>query len=874
VVKGEISEMPIEESDHISVSAIGSRRRLLPVTCVLLAIHALLLFFADSIPSHELLFLFFFLTLVMLPGFIATSILFPAARFYFKLFLSILLGTVPIFVLLLIFSIPDLNIFHVSWMIPVFCIGLATYNDYGSFGGFAFPNNQALSRPAVILMITILAIVSVITLVVRDPVLYTVDSPDHMAYIRAITRSHEVFPSQFIYRDGGMLTRDIRRGLLHAMWGTINTATSRIAVLPVWPLVSWIGSIFLLLGIFCLGVQLFRSQSIGLWGVILYLLFYQRGFAGHQLFVNAYGFYFAKVYLFAFLAFVILYIRTVRREFLFMAAASSFAAIGTHVSYIMILLFIAFVLWIMEWFQHGRKSGNRHLVGRLVPLFGSIIVVNLPYLLLRYFRDYDPVNEIHTHSQGTLFFTEKLAVVNPILFFQLSGHLMVAALFAVVLLWNRSRNDRNLRSTLGLVAGVYILAFNPLFVPFIMEKITYLIVRFSAAAPNMLVVAYLIHSILRGIKGRNRTISRARMAIGSLLMLGILVPGLVLNFNSFAYGGKTRHINEKRSCLDLNDLYSFINSNLPDGGIIASDPITSYGLLAFTDQYVVCTYDQHSTPNDSSAIERIFACRNIYLPGFPCIKKIQTLEEYDADYVVINGRIPSLVRSQYWTPDREYAEATARMLSQCSEFFDLIYSEESLYLFEYTGTADTDSSEMIDSGREQPSYFLEEFTGDFERLTKSGTDGIYMRSWGTETGGISRGDTLRIFVDWVSSKRMEPGTYDIYVRFDTGFEKGPLYSFHYGKIYRKMLEKIRGETYRFRINVLPFRGIYPPDTWVPGSVMRQYIDVPIPGYIAEGLYTISVKMDNAPHYSNLSMKDLLRDDDFYDGPDLMEIIIE
>jgi len=866
--------MHIEERNHISASASETRRRLVPVTCALMAIHALLLLFADSVPSHEFLFLFFFTILVMLPGFIAAMILFPAARLYFKLFLSIILGTVPIFTLLLIFSILGLDIFHISWIVPIFCIGLAIYHDHGSFGGFELSNNQALSRSIVILMISILAIVSIITLVVRDPILYTADSPDHMAYIRAITRSHEVFPSQFIYRDGGMLTRDIRRGLLHAMWGTINAATSRTDVLPVWPFISWIGSIFLLLGIFCLGIQLFRNQSICMWGVILYLLFYQRGFASHQLFTNAYGFYFAKIYLFAFLAFAILYIRTPRRELLFMATASSFSAIGTHISYVMILLFIVFILWIVEWFQFGNKTGARTFTRAIIWLIGLIVIVNLPYLLLRYFRDYNPVNEIHTHAQGMLFFTENLAVVNPILFFLLSGHLMAIALFAVFILWKHSRSDRNLRSVLGLVAGVYILTFNPLFVPFIMEKITYLIVRFSVAAPNMLVVAYLIHGIFLGLRGRGGNISRAGMVLGSLIVLGILVPGLVFNFSNFAYGGKIRHINEEKSCLDLNDLYSIINSNIPDDSIIASDPITSYSLLAFTDQYVVCTYDQHSTPNDSSAIERIFACRDIYLPDAPCDKKIHTLENYDADYIIINGRIPAYVRSQYWTPDSKSAEATALTLLQCRELFDLIYSDESLYLFEYTGTADRDSSEMIDTAGEIPCYFLEEYTGDFERLTKSGTDGIYIRSWGKETDRISRGDTLRIHIDWVSRKRMEPGTYDIYVRFDTGFEKGPLYSYRYGKIYRKMLEKIRNETYRYRMNVLPFRGIYPPDKWIPGSVMRQYIDVPIPGYITEGVYTISIKMDNAPHYSNLRMKDLLRDDDLYDGPDLMEIIIE
>ena len=91
---------------------------------------------------------------------------------------------------------------------------------------------------------------------------------------------------------------------------------------------------------------------------------------------------------------------------------------------------------------------------------------------------------------------------------------------------------------------------------------------------------------------------------------------------------------------------------------------------------------------------------------------------------------------------------------------------------------------------------------------------------------------------------------------------------------RSFLERIRGETYRYRYDALPFEGIYPPDKWIPRQVLRDHIKVPVPGYISKGVYTISVKMDNAPHYSNLRMRDLLRDDDLYDGPDLMEIRVD
>ena len=114
----------------------------------------------------------------------------------------------------------------------------------------------------------------------------------------------------------------------------------------------------------------------------------------------------------------------------------------------------------------------------------------------------------------------------------------------------------------------------------------------------------------------------------------------------------------------------------------------------------------------------------------------------------------------------------------------------------------------------------------------------------------------------------------MYVRFDTDFEKGPLYNPRCGKIYRKIVEKTRGERYRFRIDRLPRKGIYPPDKWEPGKVIKDIFEVEIPKDIAPGTYTISIRLDIPPHVSNLRLKDFLSDQDFYDGPDLMTITIE
>jgi len=849
--------------------------RLIVTVCVLTAVHFLLVFLAGWIPGHRFLFLFFIFSLVILPGYLGARILFPRARIYYTLLISLILGTAQIFTLLLIFSVFSLDIFYISILVPVLSLFLAYYRNRGSFNGFDMPNNLPLSRALLVIMLAVTVVVSILTLGIGDAFFFMSDSQDHISYIRAITRSHEVFPGQFIYRDGGLLTRDIRRGLLHAVWGAVNLPTSRVDVHTVWPIISWTGSLFLLLAIFCLGIQLFNDQIIAITGVILYILFFQMGLAGPHLITVAYGFHFGKIYLFTFMIFALLYTRTSRKEFLMLAAVASFGAVGTHVSYVMIIPFFVFIMIVLELFR-GRGKDRKQLLTRTVPwLAGTVSVVNLPYLLIRYIRDFHPANEIHTHVHGLFFFTEDLAVLNPFLFFQADGILMAVSLVAVFLLWKRSRDNDNLRLLLALNAGFFILVFNPLWVPFIMERITYLIVRFSTAVPTMLISAYLIHNLWLKLRGRIEYPSKKAAIAGSIVITVFFLPYLITNFTDFAYGGTRRNRIERASAKTFSDLYYVLNEKVPEGSIIASDPLTSYCILAFTDQYVACTYDQHSTPNDSTALERIKAVRDIYLPGTSCGDIASILDEYDVEYVVLNGRIPERrVRSEYWKPDRENVAAAAARLSSCSESFESIYSHDSIHLFKYLGREESGAESCLIQDEELPAFIKGDFTGSYLELTESGVDGIYFSAWDKARDKVARGDKIGLTVDWVTDREKEFASYVMYVRFDTDFKKGSLYNPRYGKIYRKTIERIQGERYRFRIDKLPFEGIYPPDKWTPGKILSESFDVPIPTDITPGQYTISIRLHKSPHVSNLWLKDLLTDDDFYDGPDLMTVTIE
>ena len=444
---------------------------------------------------------------------------------------------------------------------------------------------------------------------------------------------------------------------------------------------------------------------------------------------------------------------------------------------------------------------------------------------------------------------------------------------AIFILWKKSKQDSNLRLVLSSTAALYILVFNPLWVPFLMERITYLIIRFSAAVPTMLVVACLIKALWNKIIKRKNGLSIFRTVFGCAVIFVLLTPPFISNFTRFSYIGDRRESNERKSALQLTDLYSKIDEYITPGNVIASDPVTSYCIPAFCDQFVVCTFDQHSTPNDSTALDRIMACRDIYLPTVSCEEVIRTLEKYGAGYVVVNGRIPKSVMGDYWRPDRNITRDAFMKLKSCENHFKLLYSRNHISLFKYMKS--TGGVPEISSASKKPlnENYRGEFQGDYKLLTPSEVDGIYLKTWGKDSDRVEKGDTLKLFVDWVAEREIQPGSYIIYVRFDTDFEKGPLYHESYGKVYRKTVEKIRGKRFRFLEAKLPFKGIYPPDKWIPGQIIRENINVPIPEDIVEGTYTISVKMNYESHKPNYRIQDFLSDDDMYDGPDIMTVHI-
>jgi hypothetical protein len=825
----------------------------------------ILSFLPALVPSHRLLFILFFLYLVMAPGWLLSRRIVPWAEGVLRAASALVFGTALAFVILFFIALADGDIRLVRIVVPAIVVLLSLARPLTNTGDGIVPGPVGAhgGRIAPILLAALVVIVCALILRTGDPLTYTSDSPDHIAYIRTISTTHQVFPDRFYYAESGVLTRDIRKGMIHALWGAINALTGSPDVAAIWPLISIIGSIFLVVSLYCAGLVLFGSAALGLAAAALFVLYYQGGLAGYQLVYNASGYSFGKSFYILAFAFIPGCLASPRPGALALIALSLLAATGTHIAHLAAALFVIAVFSLSS-LVASADDERRGLLKRRIPLlFAAAILPNLPYLLLRYLRDYAPNNPIHTHVQGVLYLTKNLYVMNPLTFFGAAGPLGALALVCVFVLWRRARVERTLRLLLHGIVAVYLLLFVPLWYPFLLEKMSYLLLRFEFAVPSMIVCAYLIGEIWKKLRGKNPELGRLPAVAGTAAAVVLLALPLVKTVSGFAYGEAVSSRLRAESYRNLDDLFEFVNRECPRGSVIASDPITSFGIPAFTDDFAICPFDQHSTPNDSTAVRRIGDCRKLFRPGVPMTEIRSILDTYGAEYLVINGRIPAYVQTTYWKPDRDAALALSGRIHAPTGAFEVLYEREGITLAKLAAPPERVE---IEPEAERPPGAGDSLDAEAAGLlASSGVAGIRIEAAMPDRTEAAPGDTIVVDITWVATEQCPLSSYVAYLRFETDFPKGALYRESWGKPYRKIIERVNGRRYRFRVDFQPLGGIVPPDTWPLLREMHDRVSVEIPRDVSPGAYTIFLKMADLPQYPNYVLRDILTDDDFYRG---------
>ena len=220
------------------------------------------------------------------------------------------------------------------------------------------------------------------------------------------------------------------------------------------------------------------------------------------------------------------------------------------------------------------------------------------------------------------------------------------------------------------------------------------------------------------------------------------------------------------------------------------------------------------------------------------------------------------------------AQEAIDRFSKYPSFFKLLYRHNNAAIFKITNKVQTGILTATSDLHHNKLIGKKVTSNEFSKFTASETPGIFIKSIHTNKQIINRGEKLKLDIEWVAREKCDYKSYLSYIRFDTNFNKGILFNKRYGKIYRKILEKTKKHRFRFRYGHLPLNGIFTPDKWPPMHIIKDSMIINIPEDIASGEYTISVKMSERPQYPNYSLKDILSDNDYFNGPDMGKIIIE
>ena len=821
------------------------------------------------VPYQPARFLIILTYLVFAPGVLIGAALAPGMRgFGSRLAAALVFGAAADFAMLTVIALARIDVAVLQYLVPAVTVALAVFAPMPGPQGATRHHAAGRSAAAAVAVAAAVIVTALMLAGGGDPVAWTSDSPDHISWLRMVASTGEAFPDGCYYGTAGTITRDIRKGLLHSLVGAADRMTGASDPLAAWNLTAWLSAVLLIAVLFNAASALLESPAAGAAAVVLLVLADRGGLAGNALLYTATGFGFGSIFYIAMLAVLPDLFARPRRVGFAIAAAAAWAATGAHVAYFVIAVFALVAFWLSTLYARG-APGRRETLIRTIPLLAVIIcAISAPYLAMRYLRDYAPDNPLHTSLQGVLFLPGGSYVLNPIVLLRERGALAPLALAAVLLLRGPSRCSGPLRLLRHGLAAWYLLVFVPLWFPAVDRALSYLLIRMESVVPSTILCAALVTLSWRRLRGGRVRMSAAAAVTGIVLTVLLAGPPVVRSVTRCAWTPSARARHADESARSLGDLYRYIDSELPAGGVIVSDPVTSYSIPAFTDQFAACPLDQHSTPNDSTAVRRLRDCREVFMDVTDPVRVASIMERYGSRYVLANGLVPPRLQTMYWRADRRSAADLARRLEGSSLFSTLWRCEgASLHRLDRAPERREDRPASVPSA------------GSVDRaaavgMTPSGLDGILVESIEIPDDPVARGESFDAVVTWVALRDVGFGSYQAHIRFDTGFGRGPLYRPAWGKPYRKLLERLRMERYRFRRDFQPLGGIYPPDTWTPLSLMSDTVRVGVPADIAPGRYAVSVRLERRTHYPNYRLSDMLRDDDSFSGETLSWIVVK
>jgi hypothetical protein len=334
-------------------------------------------------------------------------------------------------------------------------------------------------------------------------------------------------------------------------------------------------------------------------------------------------------------------------------------------------------------------------------------------------------------------------------------------------------------------------------------------------------------------------------------------------------------------------LFGAIETHTAPGSVIASDPRTSYIVSAYTDRFVAVTLDQHGSPSDALALDRLREIRDLLSPAVPAAASAAWLDSAEVDYVLVDGRA---------RPDGDFFGSTPlgggreslRKIESCPSLFRRLFAIGEFSLFEIVrgrAPAEIETACAVPLARPCPCGT------DAESATRGGPpaggdrliivspidagSGVVLSSARIERSLLRSIDTLSGYFCWKAERGVAHGLpLEVTIRLDGSAPGRERHRAWYGKQYRRFVERSRKVFYRATWTERLRAGGVDPDLWTPGEAVRQRFALPIPRALAPGAYELRIKVRRIPYLPVRTVADYLSNDDSQQGTAIGMIYVQ
>lgn len=893
-------------------------------------------------PGPELLgMILAFYALFILPGILIRSLLFgPPAVSVRGICMTFGTGFVFVSLVVLLGLIPGVSYGGIAAVAAVADIVLLLVNYLGrpwggSASGGGGPERGGEGVGKLLLLVLVFTACFVFFYGSGD-LRWSTDSLDHLSFVRRALDGGDIFPGDSYYGEGDGASFDPRKGLWHPVL-SLWAYQSEVPLEVFWRILPSFLAFFIITSFFFFARELIDSVPLAALATVLLLLFFRV--EGIEWFTKA-GFSssIAQTLLWIDSALLIRYFKSKRRIYLVDIFLITLIGSAVHAVFTLLIAVVLTGFFLYVTFLASGVKWRRAYWIATAAIAGAVAAP----LAARLHYTSGPYNMIHTHRQGMLLFTDKLAMVDPV---EIAVRVGLCFFFAVLLLpfFFRIAGGVGRRTLVGILfLFPAVLVLNPWTGGILERRLGYMQLRILYAAPLMcflsMGVAGLLHVVLLGappgggansggvvpgaagrasaqagspkIAGGKERAKRSRgAAIASNLSMRLAAALAIALF--VYYPGRAAMYNFVPSVKGIirgtggiggryEALFEYLDNGLRSHSVVVSDPRTSYIISAFSDQFVAVTLDQHCSPTDTLALERLGAVRDLFNPSVPVTASVEFLKENEADYVLIDTRLEEIA-DFFGTAVDGIPALAAEKLASCPEIFRELHSVGGFTVFEVvSGGAAEEPSKPCGEASARPLPCLapglrpndleagmyrstppeppeDRSTAPAER-PPGGVEGpapaeardvgcgLLLEGLELDRSVLEAGDTVSGSFCWLPVERVEFGLpLGWIVRLDTEFPKGSFYRPWYGKQYRRVVERRSWTFYRYAGSGHVHSGFTYPDHWEAGAVVRQDFSIPLSRWLSPGLYEFRLKVRRVPYISNRRITDYFRNEDSMQG---------